>query len=62
MEYTRLAPAIFAHLRDERLQTLEADHYRLALLAKEATDSAETTDLTSRQTEIERRISVHAGE
>jgi hypothetical protein len=62
MDYTHLTPNDFEGLRRERITTLEGEHYRLALLLREALSPDVASQLVTQQADIERRIKLHAPE
>lgn len=56
MQYRTLPDDALRELRVQRVQALEADHYRVVLGLEEAPDDA---DAQARLVDIERRIAVH---
>jgi hypothetical protein len=61
VEYLTLSAANLESLARDRVQALEADHYRSQLLLAEAGTDEERTAITAQLRELERRIRVHAG-
>jgi hypothetical protein len=62
LNYTHLTPNDFEGLRRERITTLEGEHYRLALLLREALSPDVASQLVTQQADIERRIKLHIPE
>ena len=62
LNYTHLTTNDFEGLRRERITTLEGEHYRLALLLREALSPDVASQLVTQQADIERRIKLHTPE
>ncbi len=64
MDYTHLTSEQRTTLRHERIMSLEADHYRTALLLAELPADAPSAQREAMQTDLtdlERRLAVHCG-
>lgn len=57
--YSLIGQSEMERLRQERLASLELDHYRHTLLLREATNSREQSALRTELADLERRMAIH---